>query len=92
MDDITRMQSDIGQLTHRVDDISLRLAVVETTPKRVEERFSDLKELIEVKLTNQQRAIDRWNQIGFWLLATIGAIIITAVVSWVINGGLIIHH
>lgn len=84
----TRAQLDISQLTHRIDDISLRVAVIENSAKLVDARFQDLRELIEVKLNNQQKAIDRWNQIGMGLLIAIGGTLLAAIVNWMLHGGL----
>jgi CHASE3 domain sensor protein len=46
VDEITRLASDVGQLTKRVDDMTLRLAIVENEQKYVDEKIADIKVLI----------------------------------------------
>jgi hypothetical protein len=87
MEEMERMRSDLSQLTHRVDDFSLRLAVVEATTKGFDEKLDALKELLEVKLSTVKSSIDGWNKIGFWLLTIAGGGVIVAVVNFLIRGG-----
>jgi hypothetical protein len=87
MEEMERIRSDLSQLTHRVDDLSLRLAVVEATTKGFDEKLDGLKELLEVKLSTVKSSIDGWNRIGFWLLTVTGGAIIIAIVNYAIRGG-----
>ncbi len=87
MEEMQRMQSDISQLTRRVDDFSLRLATVEANTKGFDDKLDTLKELIEVKLTTMKSSIDGWNKIGFWLLTTFCGAIIVGVVAFMLRGG-----
>lgn len=84
MEEMERMRSDISQLTRRVDDFSLRLAVVEATTKGFDEKLDGLKELMTEKMTGMQRAIDGWNKLGFWLLTTVGGAVVLGVLGLVI--------
>lgn len=77
MDEITRLTSDVTQLTRRVDDFSMRLAVVEVQVKNFDEKLDDIKAVIE-----------RWNKIGFWLITLVGGLIITAFLQFAMSGGL----
>ena len=84
MDEVTRMQASVDQLTKRVDDFSFRLAVVETERKGVESKIDALRELFDIKLDGVQKSVDGWNKIGFWLLTTVGGTVILAVLGLVI--------
>ena len=86
-----RMRSDMSQLTKRVDDFSLRLAVVEATTRGFDEKLDALKELVEVKLGNMKSSIDGWNKIGTILLTALIVAIVAAVVTFVVRGGLYIQ-
>ena len=84
MDEMTRMQASIDQVTKRVDDFSFRLAVVENELKGVEDKIDSLRELFDLKLGGVQKSVDGWNKIGFWLLTTVGTTVILAVMALVI--------
>lgn len=77
MDEIGRIQSDISQLTRRVDDFSMRLAVVETQSKNFDEKLDMIRESIE-----------KWNRIGFWLVTVVVGGLIAAILQFVVSGGL----
>lgn len=83
-----RMRSDITQLTRRVDDFTLRLAVMETTTKNFDDKLDGLRELIELKLTNMKSSIDGWNRLGFWLLTTVAGGFVAAAIAWMVSGGM----
>lgn len=96
MDEITRLQSDLSQLAKRVDDMTLRLAIVENEQKYFDEKISDLKVLIIEK--NQElrdalaenakdaaEAIGRWNKIGFWLITLVGGYLVIQVLGLLRN-------
>ena len=87
MEEMERMRSDISQLTKRVDDFSLRLAVVETERKLFDEKFDGLRELFAEKMGTMQKSIDGWNKTGFWLLTAFCGAIIVGVVGFMIRGG-----
>ena len=83
MEQNERMASDLAQTIKRVDDMSLRLALAEKEIQRFDEKISDVKLLIVEKIndlrddtnaaqTRLQKAIDRWNQIGYWLITLVG--------------------
>jgi hypothetical protein len=91
MDEMERMRSDITQLTRRVDDFTLRLAVIEAATKSFDDKLDGLRELIELKLTNMNSSIEGWNRLGFWLLTAIGGSVVAAVIAWVVSGGLRLH-
>lgn len=88
MEENERMRNDIAQLTKRVDDFSLRLAVVETERKHFDEKLDALKELLSEKMGGMQRSIEGLNKIGFWLLTTFGGAIIVGAVAFMLAGGL----
>ncbi len=87
MEEMERMRSDITQLTRRVDDFSMRLAVVETERKLFDEKLDSLRDLFSEKMGNMQKTIEGWNKIGFWLLTTFCGAIIIGVVAFMIRGG-----
>lgn len=95
MDEITRVASDITQLTKRVDDMTLRLALVENEQKYVDEKISDIKVLIieknndlredfgkEMKPINEFVAQQR--ALGFWLVTLIGGSLLLAVLNLIL--------
>lgn len=77
MDEVTRLASDVTQLTRRVDDFSMRLAVVETQVKNYDDHFKRI-----------EKALDRWNTIGFWLVTLVGGSLILAFLNFAYQGGL----
>ncbi len=77
MDEINRLASDVTQLTRRLDDFSMRLAVVETRNSALEEKIDELKEVIQ-----------NWNKIGFWLTTLVGGSLILAILKFIYDGGL----
>lgn len=77
MDELTRLASDLSQLTRRVDDFSMRLAVVEANQRNFDEKLDDIK-----------AAIERWNKLGFWLLTLVGGGLILAFLEFALQGGL----
>jgi hypothetical protein len=77
LDEMTRLASDLSQLTRRVDDFSMRLAVVETHHENFNEKLDDIK-----------RAIEKWNRVGYWLVTIIGGSLILALLSFIYAGGL----
>ncbi len=87
MEEMERIRSDITQLTRRVDDFSLRLAVVEASTKGFDEKLDALKELLTEKMSGMQRSIDGWNKIGFWLVTTVGGAIVLGVLGLIITRG-----
>ena len=84
MEEMERLRSDMSQLTRRIDDFSLRLAVVEQERKGIEDKIDSLRELFDIKLGSVQRSVDGWNKIGFWLLTTVGGAVIIAVLGLVL--------
>ncbi len=95
MDQNERVASDLAQTIKRVDDMSLRLALAEKEIQRFDEKISDVKLLIVEKVndlrddmtTGQailQSSVNRWNQIGFWLITLVGGAIIIAVLNLVL--------
>lgn len=84
MEELTRMQQSIDQLTKRVDDHAFRLAIVENERKGLEDKLDALRELFELKLGFFQKSVDGWNRIGFWLLTTVGGVLIVAVLGVII--------
>ena len=87
MEEMERMRSDISQLTKRVDDFSLRLAIVETERDGFNDKIDALKELIELKLSTIKSSVDGWNKIGFWLLTTFGGAIVVGFAAFMLSGG-----
>lgn len=83
-----RIRSDLSQLTRRIDDFSLRLAVVEAERDGFNDKLDSMKELLTEKMGGMQRALDNWNKVGFWLLTTFGGAIVTAVAAFILSGGL----
>lgn len=77
MDELARLASDLSQLTKRVDDFSMRLAVVETQQKNFDEKLDAIK-----------AAIERWNRLGFWLLTLVGGALLMAFLNFALSGGL----
>jgi hypothetical protein len=84
MDEMERMRSDVTQLTRRIDDFSLRLAVVEHERKGIDEKLDGIREVFDLKMTALKSSVDGWNRIGFWLLTTVGSTVILAVMALVI--------
>ena len=84
MDDMARMQSNMDQLTKRVDDHAFRLAIVESQRQGIEEKIDGLRELFDLKLGGVQKSVDGWNKIGFWLLTTVGGVLIISVLGVII--------
>lgn len=84
MDEITRMQAGIDQVTKRVDDFSFRLAAVENDRKSIDQKLDSMSQIFELKMGSIQRSVDGWNKIGFWLLTTVGSAIILGVLALVI--------
>lgn len=78
------MQQSIDQLTKRVDDHAFRLAIVENDRKGLDDKLDALRELLELKLGVVQRSVDGWNKIGFWLLTTVGGVLIVSVLGVII--------
>lgn len=79
MDELTRLASDVSQLTRRVDDLSYRVAVMETQGKHIDEKLGQLNEGMRELKTSISR---------------VGWIILTAFlgifVKFVLDGGLVI--
>ena len=88
MEEMERIRSDISQLTRRVDDFSLRLAVVEAEREGFNDKLDALKELLTEKMGGMQRSIEGWNKLGFWLLTFVGGGFAAAFVAFVVRGGL----
>ena len=84
MDEQARMQQSIDQLTKRVDDHAFRLAIVEKERQGFDEKLDGLREVLELKLGMVQRSVDGWNRIGFWLLTTVGGVLIVSVLGVII--------
>lgn len=84
MDEMARLQASMDQLTKRVDDHAFRLAIVEQERKGFDDKLDALRELLELKLGLVQRSVDGWNKIGFWLLTTVGGVLIVAVLGVII--------
>jgi hypothetical protein len=84
MEELTRMQQSIDQLTKRVDDHAFRLAIVENERKGLDDKLDALRELLELKLGIVQKSVDGWNKIGFWLLTTVGGVLIVSVLGVII--------
>ena len=84
MDEMTRMQASIDQITKRVDDFSFRLASVENDRKSIDQKLDSMGQIFELKMTAIQRSVDGWNKIGFWLLTTVGGAIIMGVLALII--------
>lgn len=82
-----RMRSDITQLTRRVDDFSLRLAVVEAQREGFDEKIDALKELLTERMSVMQRSVDGWTKMGRWLLTTVGGAILVGIVAFMMRGG-----
>jgi hypothetical protein len=83
MDEPTRMQASIDQITKRVDDFSFRLAAVENDRKSIDQKLDNMGQIFELKMSAIQRSVDGWNKIGFWLLTTVGTAVILAVLALV---------
>ncbi len=77
MDEMARLASDVNQLTRRLDDFSMRLAVVETQIKNFDEKFDRI-----------EKAIEKWNRTGYWLMTLILGSVILALLRFVYEGGL----
>lgn len=72
MDEVSRLANNVQQLTQRVDDMSLRLALVEKEQLYVDEKISDLKVLIIEKNQELRNELGKWNKIGVWLITLVG--------------------
>ena len=95
MEQNERMASDLAQTIKRVDDMTLRLALAEKEIQRFDEKISDVKLLIVEKVNDlradmiegqklMQKSVDRWNQIGFWLITLVGGALIIAVLNLIL--------
>lgn len=84
MDEMTRMQTSIDQITKRVDDFSFRLAAVENDRKSIDQKLDSMSQIFELKMGSIQRSVDGWNKIGFWLLTTVGGAVIMGVLALVV--------
>ena len=88
MEEMERMRSDVTQLTRRIDDFSLRLAVVESERKGIDEKLDNIEKVFNLQMSGVQKSIDKWNQFGFWLLTAFGGSLILAFMLFVYSGGL----
>lgn len=100
MDEVTRLQSDMSQLTKRVDDMTLRLALVENEQKYVDEKISDIKVLIIEKnqdlrdefardIKTLTAVVDRGNaqqsKFAFWFVTVVGGVLILALLNLIVK-------
>jgi hypothetical protein len=77
MDEVTRLGTDVNQLTRRLDDYSMRLAIVETEVKNFDEKFARI-----------EAAIEKWNRTGYWLMTVVIGSMLLAVLRFIYEGGL----
>lgn len=87
MDEVSRLASNVQQLTQRVDDMSLRLALVEKEQLYVDEKISDLKVLIIEKNQELRNELGKWNKIGVWLITLVGGWFIIQTLGLIQNAG-----
>lgn len=87
MDEITRLQTSMDQLTRRVDDHAFRLAAVEASDQRFLDKLDSIRELFDLQFKALRQSMDAWNRIGFWLLTTTAGAIIVAIVTFALRGG-----
>lgn len=74
MDELTRLQSDVTQLTKRVDDFSMRLAVVEITQKGFDEKLDEIKDTL------------KW--VSRWLAGLVFGSLVLALLTFIYRGGI----
>lgn len=77
MDEVTRLASDVTQLTRRLDDFSMRLAVVEVQNKNFDEKLDEIKEEIR-----------GFRKIGFWFTTLVAGSLTLALLKFIYDGGL----
>lgn len=89
---VRHLAEDVQQLKTRVDDLSLRLVMVEQADRRFEDRVESVKNAITTQMTAlatsfaEDRA-DRKSE-RTWLFRTIAGAVILAVATFVMSGGL----
>lgn len=88
MDEVTRMQASIDQITRRVDDFSFRLAAVENDRSSIDQKLDSMSTIFELKMGAVQRSVDGWNKIGIWLLTSVLGGLVMALLAFIIRGGL----
>lgn len=80
------------EVFRKLDDHERRLTSIEATRGHVDDKIDALRQLIDVKLEGINKSIEGWNKLGFWLLTTVGGVLVTGVVGagiWFIaNGGM----
>lgn len=98
MEEISRMANDINILAKRVDDVSMRLAMVEKEQTFVDERIADVKILIieknndlrkdfEREMIPVKNFITRQSNLGFWLITLVAGSLIIALLNLIIAKG-----
>lgn len=81
MDEIGRLASDVSQLTKRVDDLSMRLAVNEIKVTNFDEKLDRIEKSLD-KLN------ERWGKYGFWLITLVFGAMLLAFIRFAMEGGL----
>lgn len=74
MDMTERLAADVSQLTKRVDDLSMRLAVVEVQQKNIDKKIEEIKQTI--------------NRVGYWVTTLVLGSFVLALLRFIFDGGL----